>query len=267
MSKKIRTIFINSKKNYKELKNLKNVFKVVKNINDADICISVGGDGTFIDSAKIFNGPILPISSNEKGSASYYCDVGLSDIERIIEDLSEGKYYTQTLSRKIKISYKGKDYYAVNEALLRNFSGNVYFEIYAKLTKNDKKEKLYPFIMGGDGALITSVIGSTAYNMSANGPIIVNDGSLCITFLNVNGPFKNPIVISSDAVVYIKVVKYKGLLKFDDDEISLLKPKDEFKVSLSDQCLKVIKFQDMREPFADKLEKIISSKMIKSQDK
>ena len=39
--------------------------------------------------AKIFNGPILPISSNEKGSASYYCDIGLSDIERIIEDLNE----------------------------------------------------------------------------------------------------------------------------------------------------------------------------------
>ncbi len=259
--KTIKKVLINAKRDYKEIKLIEDNFEVVKSTDEnADICISIGGDGTFIESSRIFDGPILPISGLEKGSASYYSDIDLSNIEAAIKMLKKGEYRVVELSNKIKVTYKNKVHYAINEALLRNYSGNVYFELYMKL--KNQKERLYPYIMAGDGMLITSTIGSTAYNMSANGPIILNKGTMCLTFLNASGPFKNSIIVNSDAKIYVRLAKYRGILKSDEKDIAILSKGDEFSVSLSDEVLKVVKFNTLYETFSEKLEKLISSRML-----
>ncbi|WP_157891439.1 NAD(+)/NADH kinase [Candidatus Mancarchaeum acidiphilum] len=259
--KRVKKVFINAKRDYKEISLIKANFETVESPDEkADICISIGGDGTFIESSRMFNGPILPINGLEKGSASYYSDIDLSSMETAIKMLKKGDYKVVELSNKIKVTYKNKSYYAINEALLRNYSGNVYFELYMKL--RGKRERLYPYVMAGDGMLITSTIGSTAYNMSANGPIILDEGTMCLTFLNASGPFKNSIIVNSGATIYAKVAKYKGILKSDEKTIATLSKGDEFSVSLSDNALKVVKFNGLYETFSEKLEKLIKSRML-----
>ena len=78
-----------SKKEYPELSLLKKYFRTGAN---PDICIAVGGDGTFIRAARECSCPILPVRAEDKGSVGYYSDLSLSDIEMVADALKNGKY-------------------------------------------------------------------------------------------------------------------------------------------------------------------------------
>lgn len=249
-------ITIIKKKEYPELRKLRKAFKVVDN---GDICVAVGGDGTFIRAARGFNGPILPIRSAEKGSIGYYADISTDEMDYAVEKLKSGDYSIERLGNKMEIEYRGRKYYAVNEAVLNNLLEEVSFRIYEIM--NGKKEEVYPYVMSGDGVLATSVVGSTAYNKSAGGPIILSPDVFCVTFINVDGPYRNPIVIDSKRQIEVEVTKYRGRLRYDGMEIGVLRPGESFRVRLSDKELNVIRFRKRREGFGRKLERIIESRM------
>jgi NAD+ kinase len=251
-------IKIVSNRNYPELKRFRSEFDVSER---ADICLAIGGDGMLVKAAKEFDGPILPIRSEVPGSTGYYSDVSLADIDFIIEHLKKRRYVVETLENKIEILYKGSRYYAVNEAVLHNVLQEVNFKIYEVV--NGRRSAIYPFVMGGDGLLITGVMGSTAYNRSAGGPVILSPEVFCITFLNVDGPYKNPIVVDSKKTIEVEVVKYHGRIEYDGENITTLKPGDKFGVRLSPKVLKVIRFPSKKEGMDRKLERIIRSRLMK----
>ena len=248
-------------KNYPELKRLYAEFEVA---GDGDICVAVGGDGTFVKAAKNFSGPILPIRSNDPGSVGYYADISISDIDLAIDCLKTGDYVIEKLSNKIELSYKGRKYYAVNEVLLSNLRGEVSFKVYQRA--DGRRRRIYPYVMSGDGIIISSLIGSTAYNKSAGGPILLSPKVVCITFLNVDGPYKNPIVADSSTEFEIVVEKYNGTLRYDGINVATLNPGESFRAKLSRKELKVIRLDSKREEFSAKLERIVKSRMMKDSE-
>ncbi len=229
--------------------------------NKGDICIAIGGDGAFVKAAREFDGPILPIRSGKSLSSGFYSDVSLDEIGFIIENLKAKRYTVEKLENKIEITYRNRKYYAVNEATLRNIHREVNFKIYQ--VNKSGREEIYPYIMGGDGVLITGVTGSTAYNKSAGGPIILSPNVFCMTFLNVDGPYRNPIIVDSSRVIEIELVKYNGILDYDGMRIAEIKPGEKINVRLSAKELKVIRFNERKESLARKLDRIITSRMVK----
>ncbi len=250
-------IKIISKKKYPELKSLYKKFKVS---NDAEICLAVGGDGTFVRAAREHEGPILPIRSGEEGSVGFYSDLTLKDLSFIEKNLGSGNYNIEHIGNKIEIIYCGKSYYAVNEALLRNSLEEISFKIYG--VKDGHRDEIYPYTMSGDGALITGSIGSTAYNKSAGGPIILAPDVMCLTFLNAEGPYRNPIIFGLQMTIEIEVAKYSGMLIYDGIKIAKLNPKDKFQVRLSQKKLKIIRFKERSERLSDKLDRIIKERIV-----
>ncbi len=243
-------------KQYPQLSKLRENFDVSSH---ADICIAVGGDGTFVRAAKEFDGPILPIRSAESGSIGYYADLCLDDIDFVVKHLKSGKFTVETIENKMELLYKGRRYYVVNEALLHNALEEISFKIYE--SKGSSRSEIYPYVMSGDGILVTSSIGSTAYNKSAGGPLILTPKAMCLTFLNVDGPYRNPIVTDASKVIEVEVVKYRGVLIYDGIRIGGLKPKDRFTVRMSDRPLRIVRFPGRSEPLAKKLDRIIRSRM------
>ena len=245
-----------SKHEYPELKKLRDNFEVS---DKADICIAVGGDGTFIRAAKEFAGPILPIRSNESGSTGYYADVSLSDIDKIVERLKKRKYTVEALGKKLEVSFNGKIHFAVNEILLHNIVEEVYFKIF--YSDGKKRSQIYPYVIAGDGLIISANVGSTAYNRAANGPIIIDPDNICITLLVPDGSFKNSIILPHYMRLHVKVEKGKGILRYDGTDLSELKKGDEFSVFHSNVPINVIKFSDMREEFSSKLKRLVYNKL------
>ncbi len=226
-----------------------------------EICVAIGGDGTFIKASKEFDGPILPIRSKEKGSIGYYSDLSVDDIDYAISMLKKKRYFIERLGNKVELTYKGRRMYPVNEVVMNNTTTEVSFKVYS--SDRRKREEIYPFVMSGDGVLVTSSVGSTAYNKSAGGPIILNPDVLCITFLNVDGPYSNPIVVGADKIIEIEVRKSKGILSYDGTKLGVLAEGDTFSVKLSKKPIQVIRFGGRREDFGAKLERIIQSRMQK----
>lgn len=250
-------IKIISKSQYLQIKKLKKNFEVSN--KNYDICIAIGGDATFMRAAQEFDGPILPIRGEETGSTGYYADVGITDIDFIMHELKNENFEINDMGRKLEIKYKNKKYLAINEARLNNIIENVSFNIYEV---NGSKRKLLPYVMSGDGLIITGEIGSTAYNRSAGGPIILSPHILCVTFINPDGPYRNSIVFDEFRKVEVEIAKYEGALRYDNTQIAVLKKGEKFSVGLSQNTIKVIRFKNKQELFSQKLERIIKSKLI-----
>ncbi len=253
-------ITIIKKREYPEVRKLYKKFDVVKK---GELCVAIGGDGTFIRAARSFDGPILPVRRNDNGSIGYYADISADNLDYAIDKLLKREYFVERLANKIEVTYKGRHHYAVNEAVMNNLLEEVSFRIYEII--KGKRYEIYPYVMSGDGVLITSVVGSTAYNKSAGGPIILSPDVFCITFINADGPYRNPIVVDSGREIEIVIVKYNGELRYDGMTIGKLRPGSSFRVRLSNRQLNVVRFKDarLRENFGAKLERIIRSRMRK----
>lgn len=247
-----------SKRQYPQLKKLYKNFEID---DSGEMCIAVGGDGTFITAAREFDGPILPIRGEEAGSTGYYSDVGISDMDTVIENLKHNKYSIEELSRKLEVRYKSKTYYAINEALLKNKVKEVYFNLYTN--DGGKRRLLYPYTISGDGLLITGKVGSTAYNRTIGGPIILSRNILCINFLYPESLFTNPLVINGDSEICVELSKGSGSLTIDGVDVGDLGPGDSFHVKQSEKPVKIVRLDGFREAFSDKLKRMINSKMVK----
>ncbi len=246
-----------TKKKYPEIeRKIRSNFDVVK---DGDICIAIGGDGTFIHAAQKTSSPIILLRDNTDDSTGYYSDLGIDRIDEVVKLLKNKEYSVESLGKKLLLRYKGKTYYAVNECYLSSNIGEVSFKIY-EIIKN-KRQDIYPFVVGGDGIIISSKIGSTAYNRSAGGPILLENNLFCLTFINPDGPYRNALVTNSDKTIEIEISKYEGVLKYDNFEVGKIKNGESFRVSSSKKEIKIIRLNGIYESFGDKLKRIIKSKM------
>ena len=249
-------IKIISKKNYPELKKLYSKFDISDN---AEVCLAVGGDGTFIKAANEFEGPILPIRSTEKNSTGYYADVDLNEVDFIIKSLLSKNYKIEELGRKVEVDYERSKYYGVNEILLKNIQEEIYFKLY--YDEKGRRSRLYEYTLSGDGFLVTSAIGSTAYNRTAGGPIIMDKNVLCLTFLSIENPLTNSVILRKDEKLHVEMEKGRGVLSYDGIAISDINQGKSFDIRLSNKKVKVLKLKNKNEEFSEKLSRIIKSKM------
>lgn len=248
-------ISIVSKKKYPVVKRLGDEFDVVRK---GEICIAIGGDGTFVHAAMRYDVPILPIHIDENGSSGFYSDVGTEDIDRVIESLKTGSYKIVDMANKLELIYKKRRYYAVNEVSLNYIRQEVSFRIYEA---GRQGRHIYPFVVAGDGVVITGEVGSTAYNRSAMGPLLLSNKVMCITLLNTDGPYRNSLVVDSSSRIEVEVVKYSGILRHDGVDVGRVGAGGGFTVRTSDRKLRVVRFGFKSETLADKLERIMMRRM------
>jgi NAD+ kinase len=243
----------------RELERVYEEFNVVD--KDAELCIAVGGDGTFVDAARSFSGPVLPLRGNEKGSTGFFADLSLNDIDFVVQGLKEGRYKVESIGRKIEIIHDDQQYYAINEVSLDYVPPQeVHFRIFR--TKNGMRENLFPYVMRGNGIVITGSIGSTAYNRSLGGPIILDPEVFCITPIAPDGIYNNPIILSRSEEFDIQIVEGRGKLAYDGILIDTVDKGESFNVKASDRTVDIVRFYERRETLDSKLRRLVESRTI-----
>lgn len=244
---------------FKELERLYKEFDVTD--RDAELCIAVGGDGTFVDAARSFSGPVLPIRSNERGSTGFFADLSIDDIDFAVQRLKENNYVIEAIGRKIEIIHRDEHYYAINEASLDYIPPQ---EVHYKMhrIRNKTRENAFPYVMRGNGMVITGSIGSTAYNRSLGGPIILDPEVFCITPIAPDGIYNNPIILNRREEFDIQIVQGSGKLAYDGILIDTLSRDGSFYVKASDRTVDIVRFEDRREGLDSKLRRLIESRMI-----
>ena len=162
---------INSLKVLKELKEKikKHNLELVE--NNFDIAIAIGGDGSFLRMVKEceFDQNVLYVGINT-GTLGFAQEIYPNKIDEFLDKLIKKEYKIEEVGIQETKAYSDyiKTFYSLNEIVIRDENLNV---LKLDITINDIK--LESFV--GDGLLISTSFGSTAYNLSYGGSIVYNE--------------------------------------------------------------------------------------------
>jgi NAD+ kinase len=204
-----------------------------------ELLISVGGDGTVLRNIARMKDP-LPILGINMGTLGFLVDVEPEDAIENIEEVLYGFSYIERMRVDVFLNGEMLET-ATNEIAVMSAKPAkiIQFEVYVGdcLLEN----------MRADGVVIATATGSTAYAMSAGGPI-VNPRVNAIVVVPV-APFKlssRPWVIPSDSIITIKLSapKKEAVIAIDGQKSYRIKPDDVVKLKKSKFPARFVKISD-----------------------
>jgi NAD+ kinase len=175
----------------------------------ADIAVVLGGDGTFLSVSRLVKDFNIPLVGINLGSLGFLTEVKLEEIFGILTDIFNGDYFLEdrmllnaTLNREEDIFKKDT---VLNDVVINK--GALARMINLKTYINNKYLTTYK----ADGLIIATPTGSTAYSLSAGGPIIYPDlNSIIITPICPHTLTHRPIVVSGDVNIKVEVNNIDG---------------------------------------------------------
>jgi len=168
-----------------------------------DLAISWGGDGTFLRTAAWVGRQDIPILGINTGRLGFLADINTDDIETTLDEIFRKEYTIENRS-VIELEshppFRGTFNYALNEIAILKRDTSSMITIHTSL--ND--EYLTNYL--GDGLLIATPTGSTAYSMSVNGPIIIpRSNNIVLSPVAPHSLNVRPLVIPEDYCIKLKV--------------------------------------------------------------
>ena len=168
----------------------------------AQVMVSYGGDGTFLDCVRMLGGRPVPIIGINSGRLGFLANVSKRHLETAFRDLREGNYsvVSRTLIRAEGDFGRSPEYpCAFNELAIQRQSPNM---ISTTVFVNDEMIATY----WGDGVLVSTPAGSTAYSLSVGGPVVAPDcRCFLISPIAPHNLTMRPVVIPDTAVIRICV--------------------------------------------------------------
>jgi NAD+ kinase len=171
-------------------------------ISASDFIISIGGDGTFLSTAKLVGDKGVPIIGVNLGKLGFLAETSPTRISTFINDICRDKYKIEeraVLEASSDI-LPNKKIYGLNEIVI-NQSGTVKtIEIQAMYNGQSVISYL------SDGLIISTPTGSTGYSLSAGGPIVSpNSGVMVLAPICPHTLTARPIILPDSGVIRIRV--------------------------------------------------------------
>lgn len=163
--------------------------------NAVDMIIVLGGDGTMLRAAREYGQSGLPLLGVNMGTLGFLSNIETHQLEDSLEMLIRGDYNLKE-RMMLEVSIMKKDipvnrFYGLNEVLFRTLAPRM---VELRLTVDDLPLGLYQ----GDGLIIATPTGSTAYALSAGGPVVDPDlEAFVITPIASNIIHRRPVVAAA----------------------------------------------------------------------
>lgn len=203
----------------------------------ADVIISLGGDGTFLNTARIIGRKEIPILGINLGNLGFMAEVSPNEIRKSIREILKGNYKIFDLCVLSAKTQNSKEFYGMNEIVIDKCNSIKMIEIEIFY----KNERVVHFV--GDGIIVSTPTGSTGYSLSAGGPIISPYSKvfiitpICPHTLNFR-----PIIVPDDGTILIKTLdSEKTRITADGFESTIFTSPTEFVLRRADYNIKVVK--------------------------
>lgn len=170
---------------------------------EADLVISMGGDGTFLSTAASVGARGIPILGINTGRLGFLADVSPETIDEALDAVWRGEYVIEQRA-VIALTKDGEQIagypYALNEVAVLKHDNSSLIEI--KTCVNGALLNYYL----ADGLIVSTPTGSTGYSLSVGGPVIMpRSGTFCISPVASHSLSTRPVIICDDVTVTMTV--------------------------------------------------------------
>lgn len=206
--------------------------KLTKKVCVADLILALGGDGTILKVAPYAVSYSIPVAGINIGGLGYLAEFKPHDVITILEDFLTDKIKLQYRA-VLDVVYKNKHYYALNDCVLKPLSSKV-----CNIELFIDGQKLTDIV--GDGIIIATPTGSTAYSLACGGSIVEPETDvLLITPVSPHTLSIRPLIISPKKEIKLCIPVFKSnkklFLSLDGQRNFFVKPLDEIFIRLSDK--------------------------------
>jgi NAD+ kinase len=169
---------------------------------DVDFLFSVGGDGTFLETVKLVKDSGIPVLGVNIGRLGFLSYVSQENLEESLESVFSGRFdIEERMLLKVEKTggpLKGPDI-ALNEVRIYKNSGSL-------ITIHVRVNNEFLSAYWADGLLLSTPTGSTAYNLSVGGPIVVPESrSVILSPIAPHNLSVRPLVLPDSAVLQLSV--------------------------------------------------------------
>ena len=215
---------------------------VEEGIRGARLVVSLGGDGTILQISRYLAGTGVPIIGVNMGNKGFLAELEAGELLRVLE-VAEGRCTVQSrMMLDVELIRHGEVVFssqALNEAVVRALVSLIRIEAYG-----DGREIT---AFSGDGIIVATPTGSTAYSMAAGGPIVEPDADcIILTPICTFRLAARSIVLTPNRQVSVFLPDQgddEAMLTLDGESVPFLNG-DELRVKRSDKTLLMAKISD-----------------------
>ena len=209
---------------------------------DVEMIIVLGGDGTLLSVARLVGDQEVPILGVNLGGLGFLTEITLEELYRVMEKVVQGDFITnERVVLNVSVIRRGEkmaEFFVLNDAVINK--GALARIIDLETTINQD----YVTTFKSDGLIISTPTGSTAYNLSAGGPIVYPSlHCIIITPICPHTLTNRPIVIPDDVEIRatLKAKQQEVILTLDGQQGFTLEFEDVVEVKKAEGRILLIK--------------------------
>lgn len=224
-----------------------NNFTVVNDYKKANIIVSIGDDGAFLQAVRKtnFRDDCLYCGISTTGALNLYCDFHINDLDKIIEAINHTKIEVRRYPIiKVTVDHD-TSFYCLNEcsirsAIIKTFVIDVYID------------DLHFETFRGDGIIVATPTGSTGYNKSVKGAVVdpllpcLQVSEIASLNNHIYRTLDSSFILSGSRKLLLKVAQEGNdypIIGMDNEALSI-RHVENIQIQLSDKRIKTIKLKD-----------------------
>ncbi|RAK21231.1 NAD+ kinase [Anoxybacillus vitaminiphilus] len=222
-------------------------FNVVSEHRKANIIVSIGGDGSFLQAVRQtgFRNDCLYAGISTFNTPSFYCDFHIDDTDKMIEAMTNEqievrKYPTIQVTIDNSASFYCLNECSIRSGIIKTFVMDVFID------------ELHFETFRGDGIIVATPTGSTAYNKSVNGAVVdpllpcIQVSELASMNNNRYRTLGSSFILSGKRKLTLKISpegNHYPIIGMDNEALSI-RHIEKLDISLSEKVIKTVKLKD-----------------------
>lgn len=205
---------------------------------ESDFLVSFGGDGTLISTVRKSFDYDIPILGVYAGNLGFLADLSLDELDAFVQKIIQNKYKVDeraVLEATVIKNSKEIKMYAFNDIVLtRTRVSNM---IHIETLIDSRSFNTYY----GDGVIVSTPTGSTAYNLSAGGPVLFPMSNVfALTPICPHSLTQRPIVLPGRFAIEMKTSEERALIIIDGQDVHELELGESVHIKLATKTVKLI---------------------------
>ncbi len=215
-------------------------------LDDLDLLLTLGGDGTMLRAARLLDGRQVPMLGINLGRLGFLTCCGIDEMESALRRVATGEFQT---TRRMMLEVRALDahgtererWWALNDAVLHK--GGFARVVGLRVSVDGELIATY----SADGLVIATPAGSTAYSLSAGGPIVVPTvESIVLTPISPHTLAIRPVVLPPTSEVLVQAVNAPDelLITVDGQVGTSFGPGESLTVRRSEKPVLLVRFPE-----------------------